>query len=97
MQHKVAELGNALATLSKAGEPVDLAYALMCETMDVIGLAGFNKDYNNVNSFSKGRPAEVLDVRTFSVYLAHLCVQREVQSYSGNDWIRPKCATRACC
>ena len=69
VQQKASELGNALATLSKPGEPVDLAYALMCETMDVIGLAGFNKDYHNVNSFSVGQPAEVLDVSTLSVIL----------------------------
>ena len=77
MQHKTAELGSALSRLSKAGEPVDMAYALMCETMDVLGLAGFNKEYHNVDNLSKKQPAKVLDVSSSAIAVAmhaHLSV-----------------------
>lgn len=62
VQHKAAELTSALSKLSSGGEAVDMAYALMCESMDMLGLAGFQKEYHNVKHLSKGEPAEVLDV-----------------------------------
>lgn len=66
VQHKAAELGNALSSLTGAGEPVNMAYALMCETMDVLSLAGFNKEYHNLRCLSKGQPAQVLDVGAYA-------------------------------
>lgn len=67
VQAKAAELVRSLTVLSKGDEAVDLAYALMCETMDVLGLAGFNKAYHNLENLSHGKPAKILDVRAQSI------------------------------
>lgn len=56
-------MAQALSLLSKGGEAVDMAYALMCETMDVLGLVGFDKAYHNLDNLSHRQPAKVLDVR----------------------------------
>ena len=67
VQAKAAELVRTLTVLSQGDEAVDLAYALMCETMDVLGLAGFNKAYHNLENLSHGKPAKILDVRAQSM------------------------------
>lgn len=62
MQGKAAELAQSLTLLSQGNEPVDLAYALMCETMDVLGLTGFDKAFHNLENLANRQPAKVLDV-----------------------------------
>ena len=62
MQGKAAELAHSLTLLSQGNEPVDLAYALMCETMDVLGLTGFDKAFHNLEHLANRQPAKVLDV-----------------------------------
>lgn len=62
VQAKAAELAHTLSLLSKGNEEVDMAYALMCETMDVLGLVGFDKAYHNLDNFGNRQPAKVLDV-----------------------------------
>lgn len=72
VQSKGAELAQALSLLSKGGEVVDMAYALMCETMDVLGLVGFDKAYHNLDNLSNRQPAKVLDVRLLTM-CPHAC------------------------
>ena len=58
-----AQLVQALST--KGGDQaVDMSLACMCETIDALGLTGFNKVFHNVEAFKHGKPAEMLTVRT---------------------------------
>ena len=44
-------------------EPVDMSLACMCETIDALGLTGFDKPYHNIECFKEGQPAHMLNVR----------------------------------
>ena len=51
------------ALSSKGGEQaVDMSLACMCETIDALGMTGFNKAYHNVQAFKNGQAPEMLTV-----------------------------------
>ena len=43
-------------------EPIDMSEVCMCETIDALGLAGFDKAFHSIEAVSKGQRAEMLDV-----------------------------------
>ena len=45
-------------------EPVDMSEACMCETIDALGLAGFDKAFKTIEAISQGVKAELLHVST---------------------------------
>ena len=56
-------------------EPVDMSLACMCETIDALGLTGFDKPYHNIDCFKEGQPAHMLNVRSpVCVHLAAACL-----------------------
>ena len=62
---KLAGVGSQLvqALSSKGGEQaVDMSLACMCETIDALGMTGFNKAYHNVQAFKDGQAPEMLTV-----------------------------------
>ena len=59
---------HALAS-KEDGQAVDMSHACMCETLDAIGLLGFDKVYQNLEAVKSGEPAEMLTVRTQPVIL----------------------------
>ena len=64
---KLAGVGSQLvqALLCKGeDQAVDMSLACMCETIDALGLTGFNKVFHNVEAFKNGDPAEMLTVST---------------------------------
>ena len=50
--------------LSSKGEEeaVDMSLACLCETIDALGMTGFNKAYHNVQAFKDGKAPEMLTV-----------------------------------
>lgn len=62
---KLAGVGTQLvqALASKGGEQaLDMSMACMCETIDAIGMTGFNKDFHNVQAFTNDQAPEPLTV-----------------------------------
>ena len=62
---KLASVGEHLADALLAqgeGSAVDMSVACMCETMDALGLAGFDKMFHNLQSFKKGQVPLLLNV-----------------------------------
>ena len=62
LAHVGGQLVDALKLLGDK-EPVDMSLACMCETIDALGLTGFDKPYHNINCFKEGQPAHMLNVR----------------------------------
>lgn len=44
------------------GQAVDMSLACMCETLDALGMTGFNKAFPNVQAFKAGQAPEMLTV-----------------------------------
>lgn len=44
-------------------EAIDMCNVCMCETIDALGLAGFNKEFNSIKAIAQGQPADLLHVR----------------------------------
>ena len=63
LAHVGGQLVDALKLLGDK-EPVDMSLACMCETIDALGLTGFDKPYHNIECFKKGQPANMLNVRS---------------------------------
>ncbi|KAL0023129.1 hypothetical protein WJX77_004743 [Trebouxia sp. C0004] len=61
LAHVGGQLVDALKLLGDK-EPVDMSLACMCETIDALGLTGFDKPYHNIACFKKGQPAHMLNV-----------------------------------
>ena len=62
---KLAAVGKQLvqALASKGGEEaLDMSMACMCETIDAIGMTGFNKEFHNVQAFTSDQAPETLTV-----------------------------------
>ena len=62
---KLAGVGSQLVqALQFKGEDqaIDMSLACMCETIDALGLTGFNKAFHNVEAFKNEDPAEMLTV-----------------------------------
>lgn len=63
------------ALASKGGEQaVDMSLACMCETIDALGMTGFNKAYHNVQAFKIGQAPEMLTVSLAVSCLASPCL-----------------------
>ena len=45
----------------------------MCETIDALGLAGFNKDFNTIEAITQGQQADLLHVR-LQMFLCNVCL-----------------------
>jgi len=74
LAHVGGQLVDALKLLGDK-EPVDMSLACMCETIDALGLTGFDKPYHNINCFKEGQPAHMLNVRPpFCSHLAAACL-----------------------
>lgn len=43
-------------------KPVDMSEACMCETIDALGLAGFDKAFHSIEAIRQDQRAEILDV-----------------------------------
>ena len=43
-------------------EPVDMSEVCMCETIDALGLAGFDKAFHSIEAVGQGQLAHLLDV-----------------------------------
>ena len=64
---KLAGVGTQLVealSMKGAGQAVDMSQACMCETIDALGLTGFDTAFHNVKDFRNGKPAEMLTVST---------------------------------
>jgi len=74
LAHVGGQLVDALKLLGDK-EPVDMSLACMCETIDALGLTGFDKPYHNIQCFKEGQPAHMLNVRSpVCIYLAAACL-----------------------
>jgi len=74
LAHVGGQLVDALRLLGDT-EPVDMSLACMCETIDALGLTGFDKPYHNIECFKEGQPAHMLNVRSpFCSHLAAACL-----------------------
>lgn len=74
LAHVGGQLVDALKLLGDK-EPVDMSLACMCETIDALGLTGFDKPYHNIDCFKEGQPAHMLNVRSpVGLHLAATCV-----------------------
>ena len=77
MYPKLAGVGLQLvqALSCKGGEQaVDMSLACMCETIDALGMTGFNKAYHNVQAFRDGQAPEMLTVSLAKPCLALPCL-----------------------
>jgi len=43
-------------------EAIDMSDVCMCETIDALGLAGFDKAFDSIEAISQGQKAEMLHV-----------------------------------
>lgn len=43
-------------------EPIDMSEVCMCETIDALGLAGFDKAFHSIEAISRGQRADLLHV-----------------------------------
>jgi len=48
----------------------------MCETIDALGLAGFNKDFNTIEAITQGQQADLLHVR-LQMFLCNVCLSQK--------------------
>lgn len=90
---KLAGVGSQLvqALSSKGGEQaVDMSLACMCETIDALGMTGFNKAYHNVQAFKDGQAPEMLTVSlalpcSASPRLAPPCLAMPCLAFAGTE------------
>lgn len=43
-------------------DPIDMSEVCMCETIDALGLAGFDKAFHSIEAIRQGQRAHMLDV-----------------------------------
>jgi hypothetical protein len=63
---KVAQVGARLTEMLQSRpqhEAIDMCNVCMCETIDALGLAGFNKAFNSIEAITQGQQADLLHVR----------------------------------
>ena len=63
---KVAQVGARLTEILQSRpqhEAIDMCNVCMCETIDALGLAGFNKAFNSIEAITLGKQADLLHVR----------------------------------
>ena len=63
---KVAQVGAHLTKILQSRpqhEAIDMCNVCMCETIDALGLAGFNKAFNSIEAIAQGQQADLLHVR----------------------------------
>ena len=63
---KVAQVGAHLTKILQSRpqhEAIDMCNVCMCETIDALGLAGFNKEFNSIEAIAQGQQADLLHVR----------------------------------
>ena len=58
---------------------IDMSDVCMCETIDALGLAGFDKAFNSIEAISEGQRADLLHVRLLED--CHAVVLLLVNSY----------------
>ena len=82
-----AQLVQAMS--SKGGEQaLDMSMACMCETIDAIGMTGFNKAFHNVQAFKSNQAPETLTVSRlltlqYPAWCASLALQLNTQLMLG--------------
>ena len=62
---KVSQVGAQLIKILHSRpqqEPVDMSEVCMCETIDALGLAGFDKAFHSIEAVGQGQRAHLLDV-----------------------------------
>ena len=62
---KVSEVGARLIEILHSRHqqgPIDMSEVCMCETIDALGLAGFDKSFHSIEAINQGQRAHLLDV-----------------------------------
>ena len=70
---KVSQVGARLVEIlhsTAQDEAVDMSEVCMCETIDALGLAGFDKAFHSIEAIRQGQRAHLLDVS--GSYTRHL-------------------------
>ena len=65
MYPKVAQVGERLTDIlhkRPQHEPVDVSDVCMCETIDALGVAGFDKAFGTIEAINHGQRADLLHV-----------------------------------
>ena len=66
MYPKIAQVGSRLTDIlhnRQQHEALDMSDVCMCETIDALGLAGFDKAFDTIEAISSGQKADLLHVR----------------------------------
>ena len=62
---KVSQVGARLIEILHSRHqqgPIDMSEVCMCETIDALGLAGFDKSFHSIEAINQGQRAHLLDV-----------------------------------
>lgn len=71
---KVSSIGDRLVEILHSRpeqKPVDMSEACMCETIDALGLAGFNKAFHSIEAINQDQRADILDVSCSLLHVKH--------------------------
>jgi len=76
---KVAQVGGRLTEIllnRPQHEAIDMCNVCMCETIDALGLAGFDKEFNSIEAITQGQQADLLHVR-LQMLLCNVCLSQK--------------------
>ncbi|DBB04194.1 TPA: hypothetical protein ACH3X1_013234 [Trebouxia sp. C0004] len=82
---KLAQVGARLTEILQnrpQQEAIDMCNVCMCETIDALGLAGFNKAFNSIEAITQGQQADLLHV----IYTANEEVARGLYNPAYKLW-----------